>query len=173
MNHGNQNRNGSLVRSNMKHNIIETIMGAVVLIISGFFIIFAYRTSGFENNNKVEYYARFDRIDGLVIGSDVRVSGIKVGSVKDVAVDSQTYLAKVTFTVDPMIHLPKDTSAEIASEGLLGGKFLALVPGGEDVYLKPREEIKHTQSAVSLESLIGQLIFSNKKEQPEPSVKAK
>jgi phospholipid/cholesterol/gamma-HCH transport system substrate-binding protein len=148
----------------MKHNVIETIMGAVVLTTAAFFIIFAYRTSGFEDNDNVKYSAHFDRIDGLVIGSDVRISGIKVGAVKSTVVDPKTYLAQVIFTVDPQIKLPKDTSAEIASEGLLGGKFIAIVPGGETVYLQPGGVISYTQSSVNLESLIGQLIFSSKKE---------
>lgn len=148
----------------MKHNAVETIMGAVVLVIAALFIIFAYRTSGFDNDDNVEYNASFDRIDGLVVGSDVRVSGIKVGNVKDVVVDPKTYLAKVIFTVDPQIKLPQDSSAEIASEGLLGGKFIAIVPGGAPSFVQPGGAITHTQSSVNLESLIGQLIFSSKKE---------
>jgi phospholipid/cholesterol/gamma-HCH transport system substrate-binding protein len=99
----------------MKHNAIETIMGAVVLVIAAFFIIFAYRTSGFDDDHKIAYSANFDRIDGLVVGSDVRISGIKVGTVKGTLVDPKTYLAKVVFTVDPDIKLPKDSSAEIDS----------------------------------------------------------
>lgn len=148
----------------MKHNAIETIMGGVVLAIAAFFIIFAYRTSGFETDNSVQYSAHFDRIDGLVIGSDVRISGIKVGTVKEAIVDPETYLAKVVFSVDPQIKLPNDSSAEIASEGLLGGKFIAIVPGGDPSFIKHGGRINHTQSSVNLESLIGQLIFSSKKE---------
>jgi phospholipid/cholesterol/gamma-HCH transport system substrate-binding protein len=148
----------------MKHNAIETIMGAVVLVIAGFFIVFAYRTSGFDDDHKVAYYANFDRIDGLVVGADVRISGIKVGIIKTTEVDPKTYLAKVVFTVDPQIKLPKDSSAEIASEGLLGGKFIAIVPGGDTAFIQPGGIINYTQSSVNLESLIGQLIFSSKKE---------
>jgi phospholipid/cholesterol/gamma-HCH transport system substrate-binding protein len=151
----------------MKHNAIETIMGAVVLVIAAFFIILAYKTSGFENDNNIAYSAHFDRIDGLVIGSDVRISGIKVGTVKEAIVDPTTYLAKVIFTVDPKIQLPKDSSAEIVSDGLLGGKFIALVPGGDTALVEPGGRITHTQSSVSLESLIGQFIFSSKKEGEE------
>jgi phospholipid/cholesterol/gamma-HCH transport system substrate-binding protein len=153
----------------MKHNIVETIMGAVVLVIAALFVIFAYRTSGFIEHDSVAYSAEFDRVDGLVIGSDVKVSGITVGKVKDVAVDPKSYLAKVTFSVDPAIQLPVDTSAEIASEGLLGGKFLALVPGGAETYLKEGGMVTHTQSSVNLESLIGQLIFSNKNDSQSES----
>lgn len=151
----------------MKHNAIETIMGGVVLLVASFFIIFAYKTSGFDQGDSFEYHAKFDRIDGLVVGTEVRVSGVKVGVVKQVMVDPETYLAKVTFTASQNVKLPKDTSAEITSDGLLGNKYLALVPGGEEVFLKQGDEITYTQSAISLENMIGQLVFSNKAKKDE------
>lgn len=153
----------------MKNNIIETIMGSVVLLVASFFLVFAYKTSGFEKGDANLYNATFDRIDGLVIGSEVRMSGVKVGIVRDLSIEEKTYLAKVNFTVDKSIKLPQDTSAEISSNGLLGGKYLALVPGGADEDLRPGATITHTQSAVNLEALIGQVIFSNssKKEDTE------
>ena len=153
----------------MTHNLVETIMGAVVLLVALFFVGFAYKTSGFENRSGFEYSASFDRIDGLVIGADVRMSGVKVGIIKSLEVNKETFLASVTFTVDEAISLPKDTSAEIISDGLMGSKFLALVPGGDDENLKPGDKIKHTQSSVLLESLIGQLIFSKKGDEKEDS----
>ncbi len=137
-------------------------MGGVVLLIAIFFLTFAYVSSGYKNSEGLPYWAQFDRIDGLFVGSDVRMSGVKVGTVKKVEINPQSYLAVVHFTSDPELKLPKDSSAEILSDGLMGNKYLALVPGGEDENLAAGGELKHTQSAVSLEGMIGQLIFSTK-----------
>ncbi|EKE08872.1 MAG: Acetyl-CoA carboxylase subunit A [uncultured bacterium] len=103
-------------------------------------------------------------------GSDVRLSGVKVGTIKDLHLDPESYLAVVYLTLEPQVVLPKDSSAEIVSEGLLGGKYLALVPGGDEETIGPGGEIVYTQSAVSLEALIGKFIF-NAQEKKEESTK--
>lgn len=148
----------------MRYNIIETIMGAVVLVIAAFFLTFAYQYSGSRQSDALVYHARFDRIDGLVVGAEVKIGGVKVGTIQSLKVNPETYQADVAFSVDQKIKLPKDSSGEIIGDGLMGGKFLALVPGGDDEFLKNGGHLSYTQSAVSLESLIGQLIFSNKKD---------
>ncbi|MBY0293328.1 MAG: outer membrane lipid asymmetry maintenance protein MlaD [Alphaproteobacteria bacterium] len=144
----------------MKTNLLEVIMGAIVLVVFIFFIILAYSTSQWQPSTGYEVVAKFDRIDGVMRGSDVRLSGVKIGTIKDIHLDPKTYLAVVRITIAPEVTLPKDSAAEIVSDGLLGGKFLALVPGGDDEFIPPNGEIMHTQAAVSLESLIGQFIFS-------------
>ena len=144
----------------MKNNVIETILGAVVLIIAGLFLYFALSTA---NLNKVEGYnvsASFSSVDGITVGQDVKLSGVKIGSVEGIALDATTYLAQVTLSIDPAIKLPTDTVAKISSEGLLGGKFLALEPGAEEEFLNDGDKIQYTQSAVNLEELIGKFIFS-------------
>ena len=103
---------------------------------------------------------RFDRIDGLPAGADVRLAGVKVGQVVAQRIDPESFLAVLTLRVDAGLRLPTDTSAEIQSEGLLGGKYVALVPGGSDRILRDGQEITITQSAVSLENLLGRFIFS-------------
>lgn len=147
----------------MRNNMIETLMGAVVLAVAGFFLVFAYSSSGMKTSGGTPYHAQFDRIDGLNVGNDVRISGVKVGTIKALKVDPKTFLADVDLTVAPDVALPIDSSAEIVSDGLMGGKYLAIVPGGDDATIAPGGQITHTQSAVSLEGMIGQLIFSNKK----------
>lgn len=147
----------------MSKNLIETLMGAVVLATAGIFIFFAYNQSHPVAEGP-HFIAKFDRADGLHAGSDVCLSGVKIGTVKKQMIDPKTYLAIITFTVNPEINLPKDTSAEITSSGFLGGKYLALVPGGAETYLKPGDEIQYTQSAINIEALIGQAIFSGKKD---------
>ncbi len=153
----------------MKTNVLEVTMGAVILVVFAFCIIFAYSTSQWQPSKGYEVIAKFDRIDGIVRGSDVRLSGVKVGTIKDLHLDPKTYLAIVHLTLEPYVSLPTDSAAEIVSDGLLGGKYLALVPGGEDANITPGGEIIHTQSAVSLESLIGKFIF-NAQEKKEEAV---
>lgn len=151
----------------MQHNLIETVMGFVVLVIAAFFLAFAYFSSQHDTRGGYPLSARFSRIDGVQTGTDVRLSGVKVGTVTDIEIDPESYLAVVKMDIEPAVKLPKDTSAEIITNGLLGSKYIAVVPGGEEDYLKSGEEIKHTQAAVSLEAMIGQLIFSKKDKEEE------
>lgn len=143
----------------MGRNLIETVMGAVVLVVAGVFIVFAYNTAGLRATEGYTLTGRFDRIDGLNDGSDVRMSGIKIGTVVRQQLDPKTYLAVVTLSVRPEVQLPRDSSAQISSDGLLGDKYLSLTPGADDEMLKPGEEIQHTQGSVDLVSLVGRLIF--------------
>lgn len=152
----------------MKHNVIETVMGFVVLTIAGFFLSFAYFSSKIDTTNGYSLSAKFSRIDGVQVGSDVRLSGVAIGKVSDVKIDPETYQAILTMDIEPSIKLPKDSSAEIISGGLLGSKYIALVPGGDDNFLKAGDEVTFTQASISLEAMIGQVIFSKKdKEEPK------
>ena len=144
----------------MTRNLLETLLGAVVLIVAIGFLAFAYNSSQVKESGGYELLARFDKIDGLERGSDVRISGIKVGTVLDQTLDPETYRAEVRFSVRDDVRLPADTSAAVVSNGLLGGKYLALVPGGDIEMLEPGGEVTLTQSAVNLEDLIGHMIFS-------------
>ena len=144
----------------MSRNIVETILGAAVIVVAGGFLTWAYSRSDVGDPGGYTLIAKFDRVDGLYIGGDVRMSGIKVGRVLSQSLDPMTYRAIVTFSVDSAVELPLDSSAAITSASLLGGKYLALVPGAEDIMLGDGEELTLTQSAVNLEDLIGQMIFS-------------
>ncbi|MCB1832407.1 MAG: outer membrane lipid asymmetry maintenance protein MlaD [Geminicoccaceae bacterium] len=144
----------------MSRNIVETILGAAVIVVAGGFLTWAYSRSDVGDPGGYTLIAKFDRVDGLDIGGDVRMSGIKVGRVLSQSLDPMTYRAIVTFSVDSAVELPLDSSAAITSASLLGGKYLALVPGAEDIMLGDGEELTLTQSAVNLEDLIGQMIFS-------------
>jgi phospholipid/cholesterol/gamma-HCH transport system substrate-binding protein len=144
----------------MRGNVIETVMGAVVLVVAALFLFFAYNTSQLRSVQGYELIANFEHIDGIRDGSDVRISGIKVGSVLGTTLDPKTFLATVRMSVLPTIKLPDDSVAEIVSSGLLGDKYMSLVPGGSDKDLAPGGQIKFTQSSVSIEHLIGQMMFS-------------
>ncbi len=144
----------------MKSNVVEAMTGALVLAGAGFFFYHAYESSGTAPVNGYALNAKFDRIDGLIEGNDVKLSGVKVGDVSHVTLDPQTYLAVVELSLDKTIQLPRDTSAQIVSESLMGGKYIALVPGGDEENLKPGETITHTQSSMNFEGLIGKFLFS-------------
>jgi phospholipid/cholesterol/gamma-HCH transport system substrate-binding protein len=144
-------------------SLAEVLAGALVLLVAASFLAYAVSNSGRStgiSGSALTLRAQFDRIDGLAPGADVRIAGVKVGSVVDQRIDPQTFQAVLTLRVDSALSLPTDTSAEITSEGLLGGRYVALVPGGADQTLRDGQKIELTQSAVSLEALLGRFIFS-------------
>lgn len=144
----------------MGRNLVETLMGAVVLGVAIVFLVFAYSRGGLATVDGYALIGKFDRIDGLTEGSDVRMSGIKIGTVTKQTLDPKTYLAVLTLNVRPEVKLPSDSSARIASDGLLGEKYLSITPGGEDVMLPAGGEIQHTQGSVDIVSLVGRMLFS-------------
>ncbi|MGC2203333.1 MAG: outer membrane lipid asymmetry maintenance protein MlaD [Stellaceae bacterium] len=152
----------------MTGNVIETVMGGVVLVVAALFLFFAYTTSQVRAVQGYEVTAQFERVGSLRVGSDVRIAGVKVGSVISETLDPKTFLATVRMSIDPAYKLPDDTVAEIVSNGLLGDQNMALVPGGSDQMLPAGGQIKYTQSPVSLENLIGQMIFSQPGGQKKP-----
>ena len=152
----------------MRGNVIETVMGAVVLVIAALFLFFAYTTSEVRAVGGYPVTAQFERIDGIRDGTDVRIAGVKVGSVVSESLDPKTYLATVKMSIERQYKLPDDTVAEIVSSSLLGDKYMSLVPGGSDKDIPPGGQIKYTQAPVSLENLIGQMIFSQPGGQKKP-----
>jgi phospholipid/cholesterol/gamma-HCH transport system substrate-binding protein len=143
-----------------RHGVAEVLTGAVVLVVALGFLAFAVSHSGRTAGSGYPLKATFDHIDGLSVGGDVRIAGVKVGTVTDAQLDPKTFSAIVTLTVRDGIALPKDTGAAITSESLLGGKYISLSPGGDQADLKPGQTITITQSSVSLEELLGKFIFS-------------
>lgn len=143
-----------------RRNIAEVLIGAVVLVVAAGFLAFAITHSGRTTSAGYQLYATFDSIGGLSVGSDVRIAGVKVGSVDSTRLDPKTYQAVVGFTVANDVKLPKDSSATIATEGLLGGNYLSLSPGGDEAMLQPGQTITITQGAINIEELLGKFIFS-------------
>ena len=144
----------------MRKNLIETVMGAVVLAVAALFIVFAYSKAEVGAVEGYEIQAKFDRVDGILAGSDVRMSGIKIGTVTASSLDPKTYFAEVKMNIRSDVKIPDDTSIAVSTDGLLGDKFLALSPGGSDDMLEPGGEITTTQGSIDLMSLVGQMIFS-------------
>ncbi len=137
----------------------DLLAGAVVLVVAFGFLGYALAHTGRSLGGGYTLHARFDRIDGLSLGSDVRVAGVKVGGVSAMRIDPQSYQAVVDFTVADAIRLPKDSSAVVTSDGLLGGKYLALEPGGDSTMLAPGGTVTLTQSSISIEQLLGKFVF--------------
>jgi phospholipid/cholesterol/gamma-HCH transport system substrate-binding protein len=144
----------------MRHNFLETITGAVVLLVAGIFFAFGYQFSSSSRMETMRVFAKFDRIDGVSVGNDVRMGGVTIGHVGHITIDKKSFKAILAMDVDASLKLPKDSSAEISSESLMGGKYVNLSPGGDDEILKAGDTISLTQSSVSLENLLSKYIFS-------------
>ena len=144
----------------MKRNIVESVLGAVVLLVAASFFYWAYARADVGDPGGYTLVAKFDRIDGLDPGGPVRISGIRVGQIVSMELDPVSFRALIRLSVASDIELPSDSSAQIVSSSLLGGKYLAIVPGGDDLLLGEGDEIQYTQSSINFEDLIGQLIFS-------------
>ena len=146
-------------------------MGAVVLIVAAFFVHTAYQSSGIKKDYGYKLMAEFDKIDGISTGSDVKIGGIKIGTVLDQSLNTETYRAKLTIGVKGDIKLPLDSSAEIASEGLLGGKYVNLTPGADEQMLQDGGAIEYTQSSVNLEEMIGKFAFGSAEDKKDSEEK--
>jgi len=143
----------------MGRNAIETVMGAAVLLVAAVFVYFAYNTAQIKAVTGYEVSARFFKIGGLGKGSDVRISGIKVGTVISNTLDPVTFDAIVTMSLRPDIKLSTDTVATIASSGMLGDKYVMLLPGEGKEQLAVGGVITKTKDFRSLEDQVGEIIF--------------
>lgn len=144
----------------MKRSVGELVTGAAVLLVAAGFLVYALASTGQARTGGMTLLARFGNVGSVGPGSDVRVSGVKVGRVLGTDIDAKTFQAVVRFTVQDGLEVPSDSSAVISSGGLLGGAFLSLSPGGSDTNLKDGGEVTVTQSAVNLEDLLGKFIFN-------------
>jgi phospholipid/cholesterol/gamma-HCH transport system substrate-binding protein len=151
----------------MHRNVIETIMGGVVLIVAVVFLVFAYTSSTTGTVSGYVVTAKFNSVSGLAPGSDVRLSGIKVGSVLDASLDPQDYAAIVRLSIENSVKLPADSSARILSDGLLGGTYLELQPGAEEAMLEPNGRITVTQDPINIVDLLGRFVFGGLEKQKE------
>lgn len=143
----------------MKRSVIETVLGAVVLLVAAVFFYSAYSSSDIRPTVGYKIQAKFNAIDGLTVGSDARVGGVKVGTVTDLSIDQSTYQAVTTLMIESRIKLPDDTQAVISSDGLLGGKYVRLEPGKSEKRIPDGGELTNTKDVVSLEELLGKVIF--------------
>ncbi len=144
----------------MKRNVIETVLGAVVLAVAFLFLAFSYSSASIGSTDGYEVRARFSSIGGLGVGDKVVISGVKVGQVSRIELDIDTYLADVFLDIGHEYKLPDDTAAFISSESLLGGLYMQLEPGASDEMIEVGGVINYTQAPQNLEQLLGQFIFN-------------
>ena len=145
----------------MKYNIIETIVGFAVITIAALFVTFAYKIGyPHEANEFYSVKARFENVEGVGAGSDIMLGGIKIGSVRNVTIDNDDFKAILAVDLNKDIKLPKDSRFAVSTSGLLGGKYIAVSPGGDEENLKNGDTVKNTQSSINLEELIGKLMYS-------------
>lgn len=148
----------------MKDNLVETAVGALVIAIAAGFFMFVYNSTDVgQGSGGYKIKAEFENIEGISVGSDIRMAGIKIGSVVNQKLDPESFQAVVTMSVANFVKLPDDTTAKITSEGLLGSKFITLEVGGSEELLKDGDSLTHTQSALDIWSLINEFMFSDKK----------
>lgn len=155
----------------------ELLVGLVTAAILAVLIVLALVGRQHPQDRGYPLHAAFGHIDGLNVGSDVRLAGVIVGHVRSTQVDPHTFQANIVFSVSPDIQLPVDSGAVITSDSLLGGKYVALTPGGDTAMLRPGGTISETQGAISLEQLLSKFIFSvtdslQKKAAPAPQAEA-
>lgn len=143
----------------MNKKPIETIMGLVVLVVAVFFLLFAYRVSDLQVVKGYELNAKFLKVGGLNIGSDVRINGIKVGTVVNQKLDNTDYLVDVILSISPEIKLPIDSEVAIVGDGLVGDKFIKIVPGKSKEYLKEGDTFANAKDFKTLEDMVGEIIF--------------
>jgi len=143
----------------MGRNLLETVMGAVVLLVAALFLFFAYSQADLGTVKGYTMSASFQSVGGLDDGADVRINGIKVGTVLDQTIDPEDFNAVVRMSISPNIHLPDDTVATVDSTGLLGDKYLKLIPGKSATTLAAGGKITKTKSYKSLEEMVGDIIF--------------
>ena len=140
----------------MKENKLEVIIGAIVLTVALGFIVFIYLSTGLSvsNSRHYELKADFRSADGIHVGTDVRLAGVKVGAVSDLSLNVKTYRAEAELAIENKVDIPDDSALTVSSEGLLGGNFIEIIPGASYEYMQPGDEFLDTQGSVSLISLL-------------------
>lgn len=139
----------------MSESKTEVFVGGAVLAVAIAFVAYAGQITGFSKQTSgYQLTASFRSAEGVTVGTDVRLAGVKVGTVTDLKLNPQTFRADTTFSVQQGIEVPDDSAVVVASEGLLGGNFVEIVPGGSPFNFQPGDEVEDTQGAVSLVSLL-------------------
>jgi phospholipid/cholesterol/gamma-HCH transport system substrate-binding protein len=143
----------------MTNNTVETLIGAIVVAVAGAFLFFAYTSAGSGAVSGYEITAKFSSADGISPGTDIRLHGIKIGTISGLSLDPKTYMAVAHLSIRNDVKLPDDSAVKITSSGLLGSSYVAIQPGGSDAMVKPGGELTNTEGSVDLMSLIGRAVM--------------
>ena len=139
----------------MASNAAETLIGALVLAVAGGFLVYAANTADVSvSGGGYALKAEFRKAEGLSIGGDVQISGVKVGSITAISLNPETFRASVDMSIRENVKIPEDSMAKIASEGLLGGNFVAVDPGASEFMLEDGSSFEHTQGSINLIDLV-------------------
>ena len=138
---------------------VETIMGVMVLAVAALFCWFAYNVSDLQVVKGYNVTAKFLKVGGLNVGSDIRINGIKIGTVVSQKLDNEDYTVDVVMSLASDIKLPTDSTAAIVSDGLVGNKFIKIDPGHAEEILKDGDTLKNTKDFKTIEDLVGEVIF--------------
>ena len=147
----------------MKYSLIETLMGFSVILVAILFLFFGFSLENNINYKKISISAIFDNVTGLSIGDKVKISGITVGKIKNFKLEKEEFEVMVELEVDKQIKIPDDSTAIISSSSLFGGKFLEIIPGSSEIFLKDKSVIYDTQTSLSFTDMIGKMIMSSGK----------
>ena len=138
-----------------QNNAAEVMIGLAVVVLAVVFLAFMYTRSGSGSATGYSIQAQLPKVDGLGIGTDVRISGIKVGTVSSLALNPKNYLVLVTMDINKGVEIPTDSSLQVTSSGILGGQYISIQPGGDDKLLASGGMIENAQGSADLMSMIG------------------
>jgi phospholipid/cholesterol/gamma-HCH transport system substrate-binding protein len=157
------------MKSLLRDSLVEATIGLLVVLLAGWFVAFAWERTGGGIRDSIRVTALFPAANGVSVGTDVRVAGLKVGSVASQRLDPATYQAEVILAIDEDVEIPSDSSAAITMEGLLGGTYIALLPGGSPTPLKDGDMVFDTQGSMDMMGLVGSLINRSGGQGGEPA----
>jgi phospholipid/cholesterol/gamma-HCH transport system substrate-binding protein len=153
----------------MRNDTVETLIGAIVILVAVVFVVFTYRTTGAATVGGYELTAKMPRVDGIAVGTDVKLAGVKVGAVQALTLDPKDYRVSVHMSLQPEVKIPDDSSVMVTSAGLLGSSYVSIQPGGSDAMLKPGGEIKNAQGSIDMMGLLNKFVNSSGSSAPAPS----
>ena len=156
----------------MQNGFVETLIGAAVVAVAAIFFYYGWSSTDSASVQGYEVVAKFERIDGINVGTDVRLSGIKIGTVTSQELDAKSYRAVVRMNVKNDVPIPDDSSIKVASEGLLGGSYLAVLPGGSETNMTKGSEFDRTQGSVDLITLFVQSMSGGESKPASPAPNA-
>ena len=158
-------------QGSVQSNVAETVIGAIVVAVAVIFLAFAYYRTGSGSLSGYELNARMPKVDGLGVGTDVRLGGIKIGSISDLTLDPKTYLVTVHVNIRDDIKIPVDSSVLVTSAGILGSSYLSITPGGEDKMMAPGAFFDNVQGSIDMMNLVGRMVGGDKASNQAPPVK--
>lgn len=155
-----------------QNNVAETLIGAAVVAVAVAFLAFAYFRTGSGSLSGYEVNARLAKADGLAVGTDVRLAGIKIGTVTDLTLDPKTYLVTVHMSIRDDIKLPVDSSILVTQAGFLGGQYLSVTPGGDDKMMMAGATFDNAQGSIDVMNLVGRFAGgeNTSNQPPKPKV---